>query len=323
MSDKQATLPLMSASRIRPKRENIHLGDLPPDSQLLSDPPDKGLLYSLEVIGQLQDIVLFDRDWTKDGEGQWTGPEIERYHVEAGRRRIKALRVLDEDIVRATIFPCDVARESIITFMENHHRKHNPLMDYEGAIALINRYGATARDIAAATGVSRAAVDKALELANLNPILMNALRAAKLKVTLAIAIARLTKEQQARLVALYEQNGKLTAADVKAVKSAGAADAALTLPDEAFNVDDSTVDLPEDWRERIEQAVTFLVTTNPKKVNRKNMGEVAALLSYILDFRDRLGGTSPTNGYAEAGTDYDYGESSSDRIPVDSEGLSS
>lgn len=289
----------------RPRHDNIALDDLPSDQEIQCDPPDTGLVTSMERFGLLEPIVVCDRNWHSEKEGdQFKGPESQRFLLGPGRRRVKAARKLGWDLISARVFPIDFAEAGILTLLENSHRSPNVLADYQAAVELL-KHGGEARDLARATSIPVTTINKALELANLIPGLFKALCEGKFKVTLAILIAKLDQAKQSRLMSILEETGKLSMADLKSVKSAGAAAVGL-LDDSDFQT--PSAELPADWQERVQKVVEWLDTVDPKKVNKSLLRDMAETLRALLPAE---------TGDEEAETEEEYAVARADEVTAE------
>jgi ParB/RepB/Spo0J family partition protein len=106
--------------------------------------PDKGFLDSIAQ-GQLSPIIV-----RKDTEG--------KYHLEAGRRRLLAVRMLKEDargsgFIAVRIFEGSETDGAWVTLVENAQRSANPVSDYQTVKKLLFK-GQTYADIAKSIGES-------------------------------------------------------------------------------------------------------------------------------------------------------------------------
>jgi len=187
----------------------IPLSDLPPDEVLLSDAPSRELIEDIGIRGQQDPISV-----TLDQNG--------KYLVIAGRRRIKALRILlsasPEAVktVSAIVFT-DIDQTSALNMaaVENNLRSENPLTDLQAIANLMDRNpGISLAEISRQTGIPIARVKKRLKLVNLAPEIKQAVIDNKITTNVAENIAKMGPGKQSELVNLYIQKGKLSQEDV-------------------------------------------------------------------------------------------------------------
>lgn len=195
----------------------VQVADLPKD--LPGDPPDQAFLNSVRDFGIIQPIIL-----TEGSSG---------IKVAAGRNRIKAARLLGIPDLGAVVFAEGWVSTESLTLIENRHRRQNALADMLAIEALL-KAGNDEAKIGQQLGISAVTIKARLRLRNLLPEIATALRDGKLFVGVAELIAALSHAQQQELLPNLKKHDKLTAADVKAVQSAQAANVTASLPGEAF-----------------------------------------------------------------------------------------
>jgi ParB family chromosome partitioning protein len=210
MSNQSFQIPIHNlSSQSKQSLKKILLSDLPPDEALLSDAPSRELIEDIGIRGQ-QDPILV----TLDQSG--------KYIVIAGRRRIKALRVLlsanPEAVktVNAIIFT-DIDQTSVLNMaaIENNLRSENPLTDLQAITNLMDKNpGISFSEISRQTGIPISRVKKRLKLVNLAPEIKQAVVDNKITTNVAENIAKLGPVQQNELVNMYLQKGKLSQENV-------------------------------------------------------------------------------------------------------------
>jgi len=175
----------------------------------LSDAPSRELIEDIGIRGQQDPISV-----TLDQNG--------KYLVIAGRRRIKALRILlsasPEAVktVSAIVFT-DIDQTSALNMaaVENNLRSENPLTDLQAIANLMDRNpGISLAEISRQTGIPIARVKKRLKLVNLAPEIKQAVIDNKITTNVAESIAKMGPGKQSELVNLYIQKGKLSQEDV-------------------------------------------------------------------------------------------------------------
>jgi len=191
----------------------VAVADLP------TDPPDLAFLNSVRDFGVIQPVILTE------------GPQ--GIKVAAGRNRIKAARPIGTTELGAVVFQEGWVSTESLTLIENRHRRNNPLADML-AIETLLRAGNDEAKISAQLNISIATIKARLRLRDLLPEIGQALRDGKLFIGVAEQIAALGAAQQRELLPALAKNGKLTAADVKVVQSAQAANVTASLPEEVF-----------------------------------------------------------------------------------------
>ena len=229
---------LLPVERAEAEQRTVPLSALPPNDELIGDPPDAALIASIAHWGLLQPVVLFAG---RHG-----------YCVAAGRRRVKAARAAGLEEIPAMVFQEGYSADAV-TIIENDRRSRNAVADLDAILRLVEE-GHSEEEIARATGMRRSTIQARLRLVGLNGVLLTALRKGKIRIGVAEAAARLSKHDQVALLEALNRNGKLTQADVKAVRQRTAAVVAQALPDDLF---------VEDWRDRARTLVQALRAVVP------------------------------------------------------------
>jgi len=233
LQEQESLLDLIPTEQAEPEHRDLQLDFLPPDEELLSDPPSPELIRSIREFGVLQPIIVLDKP------GAWV--------VAAGRRRIKAARAAGLQFIPALIYPQDWALHEVLTLVENGLRSNNRQVDVEALEGLVLR-GASLADIRRATGMPVGTIKSRLKLLKLIPALRKALREGKLRESAATRAARLSPEQQQRLADDLTLNGKVTGNDVSHAAQVERDRAVTVLPPELFSVEATL-----DWRKVVQE----------------------------------------------------------------------
>lgn len=216
MIDTQIELFPESAPELEPR--TINLDDIL--GPLMGPDPEAHLVDSIDQLGLLQRIVV-----AEDGG---------KYRVLAGRRRVKACRLLGHKTINAEIAPAGgFSNEEVVTLQENTSRRSNPVSEYHAIKALVDK-GFEDAKIAKELGIKPAVVRQRLGLGGLLPVFLDLLETGKIPVGVGEAAAKLTAAQQETLLDKFGEEDKLTHAHVKALKKAGTDAAAGSLVEELF-----------------------------------------------------------------------------------------
>lgn len=202
-----------------------------PNSVLL---PSKELVEQVRKNGILQAISVMQDD---DGA----------YIILEGRRRVVAARENDMDTIPALVFEGSPLFHAL-SLIANNVRSENPVSDLDAILSLLAS-GYQENEIALELGIPVGIIKRRTRLASLRPELMEALQTLHLGIRLAEKIALLTKQQQDMLVAIYQQTGRLTSADVKDVIDATTPESEKATQTTMSDVDD------KDWRKALRVAV--------------------------------------------------------------------
>ncbi len=230
---------------------------LPDNSELVGPAPDAGFIDSIRQYGILTPIQVVP-----------LSPGSTILAVADGRRRLKAARALGLTDVPVTLVEGDVNTASL-SVLSNARRSHNEASDlYSINYLVVQGYDLSA--IAAATGLPKQTIKKRLKLVKLVPGLMALFMAGALPISVAERCTYLDDEKQNAMVALYEQNGRLTMRDVMAAQRVRHDAAVAELPDDMFtgpDMDDEAEEKPDiralfpEVAAIIEEMVTRLATT--------------------------------------------------------------
>ena len=119
------------------------------------------------------------------------------YQIIAGERRWRAARMAGLTEVPAVIVEVDDRKAMELALIENLQRQDlNPVEEALGYQTLMTEYGLTQEETAGRVGKSRPAVANALRLLNLNPTVLEQLRAGLLSAGHARAVLSLTDEKK-------------------------------------------------------------------------------------------------------------------------------
>lgn len=182
---------------------------------------DADMVESISKFGILQPILVIRR-----GDG---------YIIADGRSRIINSRVANREDVPALIFPEGYASVEVLTIVANARRSENFVTDVLAIQELMKAdKEITLKDICNATQLSPKTAKKRMKLLKLMPELLTLLKENNISQTIAERIAGLNELQQKALHDIYLEKGRLTDADVTAITSAGATQAAMELDEDLF-----------------------------------------------------------------------------------------
>lgn len=165
---------------------------------------NKSLIDSIRVNGVLSPIWVYEEK-----------TEAVRITVAGGRRRLHAVRKLGRDTIPALIFrKADGFQYSqVLTLAENNLRSDSPASELEAVEGLAN-LGFSERQIADQNNISITRVRKLLELRDLPAPLLEGFKRGNIAKTVAAKAAKQPEAVQTKLVAVYEESGKLRGKDV-------------------------------------------------------------------------------------------------------------
>jgi ParB/RepB/Spo0J family partition protein len=171
------------------------------------------------------------------------------FRIIAGRRRLAACLKLKHEYVPARIPHLSDGWTSteVLTLIENAERGENAPAKLR-AIAHLLELGYEAKGIGKATGYKLQEIEELLPLLDLRPSLLKLFYDGKLTKQAAKTTAKLSEDQQRTLAALAIMNNKLTAADIKIVRSAQREDAQASLPDALFDTPELAV---RTWQQEV------------------------------------------------------------------------
>ena len=227
MTDNSFQLPIINVTEdAKHKLVKIELGKLPPNEALLSPAPTRELVEDIAIRGQTTPIQV-----TVDADGN--------YIVFAGRRRIKALRMLHEampekwKVINAVVIEASLDAYGILglSSVENNLRTDNPLTDLQAIRYLMETNPQISeQEISRQTGIPVARIRKRLKLNQLIPELGKAVINNDVNIGTAEEIAKLSPRKQEQLLNTFLEKGKITREDVVVVQRAVVQENADTLP---------------------------------------------------------------------------------------------
>lgn len=189
--------------------------------QLVGPPPKASFVENIRNFGVFEPIIVFK---TSDGY----------FKVGAGIRRITASRICEKKDIPAMVYEDEEDFRLSLTLIENNQRSSNPLAEVR-AIMRLQKKKFSAAQIAEATGMPMQRIRERLRLNNLIKPLYNIMFAGKIAVTLGQEACKLPEPYQKKLLAVYDEKGKVKIADLKAVKNARQSDAIAAIPDGIFD----------------------------------------------------------------------------------------
>ncbi len=201
--------------------------------------PSAAFIRGLERAGMLEPVIVVARNGTP-------------LRVLDGVRRIRAAEALGWIRVPVALFEEATfasaadrelrggkrtgarAAELVATLAANYHRSHNAAMELRALERL--RDVASLKQIRDETGIPIAKLQRRLRLLKLRPTLRTEWETGGLTTTLAESIAKLSKAEQKTLDGILTTAGRLTAADVRAVRTVRATAALASLPPALFEL---------------------------------------------------------------------------------------
>lgn len=228
-----------------------YLGPVEPTPELVRD------VYTRGVI---EPIIL------KDLGGRL--PPKQRYKVITGRRRIMAARLTGCKEIPARIFPAAWEDDAILMLILHDQRRENPLTDLQAVEELLER-GSSEREICLQTNIPQSKLTRILTLRNLIPEMRAAVNEGKLKPSVAVLVARLTKALQQELLAVLRETGRIKVKDIRDVQQTKRSEATCKLPFEVFHPQQNVT-----WKEVCllklkEMQKLFVDNKVPESLNRK------------------------------------------------------
>lgn len=255
MTDAAFQLPIVNiADQGKRKLIKIALNDLPANEYLLSPAPTRELIEDISVRGQTTPI-------------QVTLDDNDKYIVIAGRRRVKAIRLLHEAMpdqwktVDAIVIDAPLDTRSILglSSVENNLRTDNPLTDLQAIQYLIkNNPQISEPEIARQTGIPIARIRKRLKLNKLIPEINQAVINNDININVAEDIAKLSPGKQQQLYNSFLQKGKITKEDVVDVQRTAVQENVNTLPD-----------FPAVEEEAVEEILGYIIVSPDLVIYRK------------------------------------------------------
>lgn len=233
--------------------DDVRDDELPPDADLIGDPPAPSLVATVAAYGVVTPIWLRAK---KEGDAFYT--------VIAGRRRIKAARRAGRFPIRALIFPAGAKITDILTLLENQ-RSDNAASDFM-AIESLAKQGVGRDEIAALIGIAKPTLDKRLRLLSLNNNLRAALVAGRMRISVAEAAAKCSKAEQKQLAddlakrLKDDPKARIYLDHVAALRRKSVSNAVATLPASLFETPNQ---IAPDWKEEVKRHVARAIEAAP------------------------------------------------------------
>ncbi|MGB3203636.1 MAG: ParB/RepB/Spo0J family partition protein [Crinalium sp.] len=230
-----------------PVYKEVSLDEIP--KNLPGGEPSSKFCESVKRFGVIEPVVLSK----KRG----------KYKVIAGRRRIKAARKNGFTTIPAVVYEdnSSVSHQAILAITENYHREENTLSDLESYENLLEQRFDD-ETIADQGFIDRITIKKIARLMRLIPELKAAFKQGNIKPTVARIIATYLPSEQALLLPVLEENGRIKMDDLQLIKKRRAEELAMSLPAELF------ADMPgttsPDWRSPAKNCLKKLLATIPE-----------------------------------------------------------
>ena len=166
--------------------------------------PDKAFVESVRHLGILVPLIVQE---VSGGA----------YKLVAGRRRLKAARLVGLDEVPIRVVPMGFANPETILLQENALRRANPVSEYRAIKSLIAK-GYDQRQISKELGIAAAIIKQRLTFDRLNETLLDLAETGHIAASVALSAAKLPPATQETLVAKFQENDRLSGPDVAAAK---------------------------------------------------------------------------------------------------------
>lgn len=192
------------------------VGKLP---DTIGPPPEASFVETVRLYGVNVPIQIYRHPVT--GEAR----------IIDGNRRLAAARAVGVEKIRAQAIESDSYELALLTLIGNEQRSSNPVAEYWAVTRLMGELGYSEAMVSQHTGMKPATIKRRLRLANLNGDFLLLFEQGSIKTTLAYEIAKLSKDDQARLWDRYVGGEKLSAALVRSVKEVERGSIMDELPD--------------------------------------------------------------------------------------------
>lgn len=188
-------------------------------------PVDDGFVDSIRKHGVLEPILLRSIEFPDTDEM--------KYQIVAGRRRYAAAMSLEHSHIPAVVFDVGENVGSVQTLVENAQRERNPVAEYKAARSLVNQ-GYSLSEIGMAVGKTTTEIEQLLKLSVLPEAMIDGMENGSITLPTAHRLANMPAAYIDKASGLYHEKGKLTGADLKAMRDTGKKNVTMTLPDSAF-----------------------------------------------------------------------------------------
>lgn len=226
--------------------------------------PSAALRHSVATWGVLQSVLVHYDEQTK------------QLVVIEGNRRVLAAR--EAGIEVSCLVTTDLGYlKHVATVMLNSTRERNPVAELDAIEALMER-GATIEQIAKEVGLSVATIKKRLRAQTIIPEIRREIDSGRIAPGIVERIAKLSKAEQDALVDDVwgddrERKARITADDVKRVRTAVVQQTAIDLPPDVFGdgpTGGEPVDRIADLDYRVELLVTYARALDLRPVDLAN-----------------------------------------------------
>ena len=212
--------------------------------------PDEAFLESIKQFGMLN-LPLVQK---QNG----------RYIPIAGKRRVRALMEAGAEEIECRVLPEGLSEQAsaVLRLTENMQRSENWVDELE-AIEVLLQAGKTQKEIARIVGKSSTVIAQRLELQDLIPGFLDALRKRQISYSQARSILKLDEERQNALWTVFGEKGRITHEEIQGQIQARREVDFDALPDDLF------VDPTTDWQREVRSIaarLTSLANTVPEGV---------------------------------------------------------
>jgi ParB/RepB/Spo0J family partition protein len=153
----------------------------------------------------------------------------EEFQVLSGARWLRAAREAGMDRIPVRALELSEVSAAFLALVMNQQWTADVAAQADALQALME-HGLDEEELARSSGLGRGRIRRLATLLELHPVLRQALRAGRLKPQVAFAAAGLSPTSQEQLAAMYEEEGELTSAHLRALAEVGAPDGESPAP---------------------------------------------------------------------------------------------
>lgn len=261
--------------------------------ELEGEPPDRTLRESIRLHGILDPIKVIPSMYPAHGGGL-------PYVVIDGRRRTLIAQELELPKVPVIIDTRNDINPDVLALAANYTRSPNPADAYWRLTRLLRRDGPiqhTPGSVSAVTGMSVGQIKSILETGDqLDSRLMLAVQTGAITWDTAKTVADFPPAAQERVVALYEEQGKVTKKEATALRRQRASEERATMPARLFTAGDAAPDRDgagtrhEELfmaRSHVHQAIAFIASAGYEDTSLAlDLADVATRIEGLLQTYD-------------------------------------